>query len=341
MASPLPRPPYDPELAAVHGYFPQRGPLTKEQFLAWRKEPTELMLPTAEHVLSKRPLTHVEHRVPGFLPDDPEVTISVFTPAAGSTTASGPLPCLYFMHGGGLAIGDRFTGVYEALDWVTGADCVFVTVEYRLAPEHVQPALLHDCYAGLAWVHAHAAELGVDPARVMVGGHSGGACMAAGLAMMARDRRGGNGDGLPICAQLLASPMLDNRNESTSTRQYATEEPWLRASNATAWAAALGQEELQDGAQADAPVDGRFVPNRAADLAGLPPTWVDVGSADVFRDEAVEFASRIWAAGGQAELRVWSGCYHGFELIAPKARPSAEAVRGRNEWVKHIFGRKP
>ncbi|MFD0476450.1 alpha/beta hydrolase fold domain-containing protein [Nonomuraea thailandensis] len=162
----------------------------------------------------------------------------------------------------------------------------------------------------------------MDPGRVVVAGASAGGGLAAGVTLMARDR-----GTPPIAAQVLICPMLDHRNTTTSSRQYAGEPGvWTRESNEFAWNAMLG------GLYGDG-VPGYVSPATAEDLSGLPTTYIDAGSAEVFRDEDVEYATRIWGAGGQAELHVWAGGFHGFDALFPRAALSAAARETRTGWL--------
>ena len=226
-----------------------------------------------------------------------------------------------------MIFGDRFTGIEVPLDWVERFDAVCVSVEYRLAPEFPDPYLVEDCYAGLRWTAEHAAELGIDPGRLIIAGGSAGGGLAAGTALLARDRHGP-----PLAGQVLIYPMLDDRNQTVSAHQFAGIGVWDRGSNETGWAAYLGERFGTD----DVPIYA--APARAADLSGLPPAYIDVASAEVFRDEAVAYASQIWADGGVAELHVWPGGFHGFDLMAPEARISREAIAARTNWVARQFG---
>ena len=187
-----------------------------------------------------------------------------------------------------MIFGDNRTGgLLGMLDHAERLQLAVVSVEYRLAPETPHPGPVEDCYAGLSWTVAHAAELGVDPARVIVGGVSAGGGLAAAVALLARDR------GAPaLLGQLLACPMLDDRNDTPSAWQMAGVGVWDRAANDVGWAALLGD------ARGGPDVSPYAAPARAADLSGLPPAFIDVGSAETFRDEDVAYASRIWQAGG-------------------------------------------
>ena len=170
----------------------------------------------------------------------------------------------------------------------------------------------------------HAAELGVDPSSlILVGGSSGGG-LAAGLALRLRDEK--LQTPLAVC---LLSPMLDDRNESVSSHDYDGTSLWDRGSNLMGWDAFLGAERSTVSAYA--------APARATDLSGLPPTYLEVGSSEVFRDEVTEFASRLWAAGNLAELHVWAGGFHGFATFAPQARVSVASVTTRNDWLGRML----
>lgn len=170
--------------------------------------------------------------------------------------------------------------------------------------------------------------MGADPARLIVAGASGGGGLAARAVLMARD-----GPEVNVMAQLLTYPMLDDRNDTVSARQYAgaAGATWPRESNRWAWGAVRSH-----GQSSDDPL-GYTVPARATDLRGLPSTFIDVGSAEVFRDECVTFASRLWAAGVQAELHVWRGGFHGFDLLAPTSAVAKAARAARADWLRRIL----
>ncbi len=181
----------------------------------------------------------------------------------------------------------------------------------------------------LQWVSEHFKELGVDPERIMIAGGSGGGGLTAGTGLLARDRKGPQ-----VCAQFLACPMLDDRNITTSSKQYSNEGTWSRESNEMAWGQVLGGKAGQDG------VSYYAAPARAEDLSGLPPTFIDVGSAEVFRDESVAYATKLWAAGVQADLYVYGGAFHAYEALAPQSRLALQTDAVRLSWVKAILGNK-
>lgn len=276
-------------------------------------------------LVAGRAIRHEQRTVPG-LAGNPDVVLSLFRPT--DRVAKGPL--IYFVHGGGLILGDRFFGLQPLLEWVEIFSATLVSPEYRLAPEHKYPAALDDVYAGLTWVAAHADELGCDPGRLVIVGASAGGNLAAAATLRARD-----GGGPKLAGQLLIYPMLDDRNETVSSYQYDGFGRWDRTSNDTGWSAYLGDRRKS----ADLPAYA--APARATDLSGLPPTYIEVGSAEVFRDEDVAYATQIWADGGDCELHVWPGAYHAYDLYAPKATITVSALRARREWLSRILRPRP
>ena len=312
-------PPFDPELDAVLTALAANVPpsITPAMIDRFRSIPPD---PTVGGLVTQVGAVHDQRTISGFA--DADIDVSVFHPAQPGRAGPGIL----YLHGGGMIFGNRFGGVGAYLPFVASHGAVVVAVEYRLAPEHPDPIPLEDCFAALAWAVANARDLGIDPDRLIVAGQSAGAGLAAGVALLARDR-----GGPAIAAQLLVSPMLDDRNDTTSARQIDGVGVWDRTSNETGWTALLGARRGGD-AVADA-----SVPGRAADLGGLPPAFLSVGSGEVFRDETVAYASRIWASGGVAELHVWPGGFHGFENFAPAAALTRAAIAARESWLTRIL----
>ncbi|KIQ65135.1 esterase [Kitasatospora griseola] len=241
--------------------------------------------------------------------------------------ASGRLPVLHYLHGGGLIGGNAYAVLPRVLrELAEPLGFAVVSVEYPLAPDAPYPRPLHACRDALRWTLANAAPLGLDPARVVLAGKSAGGGLAAALALLLRDEGG------PVTiGQLLLSPMLDDRGGTASARQLAGRDTWDAASNATAWRAALG-------ARYGTPdVPPYAAPARATSLAGLPPAYLEVGSAETFRDEVVAYAGALWQCGGSAELHVWPGACHGFDTLAPGAAVSRAAVAARQGWLRRLL----
>ena len=293
-----PPPPYDPECGAVLAGLPANGELSRGG--AYTVE---------------------ERDVPGPA-GAPDVSLIICRP--GGATHAVPAP--YYTHGGGMITGTARDALGDQLDLAGPVGAALVSVEYRLAPETPHPGPVEDCYAGLVWTAEHAAEPGIDPERIVLIGGSAGGGLAAALGLMARDRGGPSPAG-----QLLMCPMLDDRNDTPSAHQMAGGRMWNRSDNEIGWTALLGDS------RGGPDVSPYAAPARATDLSGLPATFVDVGSTDTFRDEDVTYASRIWLAGGVAELHVWPGGFHGFGGIAPRAAISRAAVAARLDWLRRLL----
>jgi len=299
----------DPAYAAVLGELPAFH-LTHETVVMMRDQINAVAPP----FVPSGAVTHAEYTVPSY--DGHEVVLRVYTPAG----VDAPRPCVYGIHGGGYVM-----GTYEMLDrvfdgWCSRLGCVGVSVEYRLAPEHPYPAPLEDCYAGLAWVHAHAAELGVDPDRIGLQGTSAGGGLAAALALLARDRAE-----VPLAFQILECPMIDDRFHTHSSN-IENLQVWSRESNDFGWRAYLGDHFGAD----DVPYHA--APARADDLTGLPPAIVCVGGADGFRDEDVVYALRLSQADVPTELHVYPGAPHGA-MIVPTAPAAIQWDRDVEDWL--------
>ncbi|XKK42261.1 alpha/beta hydrolase [Nocardiopsis sp. ARC36] len=227
------------------------------------------------------------------VPADPDVPVRIYRPSRATGA-------LVWLHGGGWTMGDLDTEHHWAARIARGSDAVVVSVGYRLAPEHRFPAALDDAYAVLAWVSEHAAELGTDTGRIAVGGHSSGGCLAAAVALRARDQQGP-----PIRFQLLNQPSLDDRQETWSARNF-TDTPWAtRDVIAAAWGNYLGA----------APATPYAAPARAADLSGLPPAHIATGELCPNRDEDIAYGLRLLQAGVSVELHQWPGTFHGSQAV--------------------------
>jgi len=263
-----------------------------------------------------------DHLVPG-LNGAPDVLVRHYRPAS----QSGALPCLYWIHGGGHVLGEVGQDDLVMDHIVDTVGCAAVSVDWRRAPEHPFPAPMDDCYAGLAWTHRQAAELGVDPERIAIGGASSGGGSAAGLALLARDL----GE-VPVCFQLLIYPMLDDRNVTPASLTLSDPRVWNRASNLIGWQAYVG-----DAAGTDR-VSPYAAPARATNLAGLPPAYLAVGDLDLFIDEDIEYAQRLQQAGVPTELHVYPGGSHAFESYAPATALARRFVRDRDEALRRALG---
>jgi acetyl esterase len=282
--------PLDPQAQALLDQFaaagrppiaelsPQEARETFRQMIALAGEP--------------EPVARVEDRtVPG--PAGP-IPVRVYTPAGQP-----PLPALVYFHGGGWVIGDLDSHDPVCRALANGAGCVVVAVDYRLAPEHKYPAAAEDCYAATRFVAEQAAELGIDPARIAVGGDSAGGNLAAVVAQMARDR-----GGPPLVFQLLIYPVTDYSFDTVSYRDNA--EGYLLTRDSMEW---FWAHYLPDAAAGREPYAS---PLQAKDLRGLPPALVITAEYDPLRDEGEAYAERLRAAGVTATTRRYDGMIHGF-----------------------------
>jgi acetyl esterase/lipase len=316
------RPPFDPELAtALPGIHEAMPPGVTAAMIPGLRAVMDGASPTVEALAQDGAFSIVERRVPGPA-GAPDVTLLVARPR----DLRGPAPIVLHTHGGGMVMGDHRTGLETVLTWAAELGLVVVSVDYRLAPEHPFPAGVEDSYAGLLWAAEHADEIGGDAARILLAGASSGGGLAAALALLARDR----GDVRPI-AQLLMYPMLDDRGTGASVQQMAGVGVWDATANETGWTALLGAS------RGGPEVSPYAAPARAADLSGLPPAFLDVGTAETFRDEVLEYGARIARAGGEVELHLWPGAFHAFDFWVPDARVSQDATRARVQWLRRVL----
>ncbi len=232
--------------------------------------------------------------VPG-LDGDPEVMVRLYKPDALATGA----PALYWIHGGGMVLGEVAMNDDICARWASELGCLVASVEYRLAPEHPFPAPINDCFAGFSWLAANADSLGIDTGRLVIGGASAGGGLAAGLAIMARDKGGPQ-----PCFQFLVFPMLDHTNSQPSTYAITDSRAWNRDANAAGWAAYLGDADRSS-------VSPWASPAVADDLSGLPPAYINVGQFDMFLDEDIAYAQALMRAGVAVDLHVYPGAFHG------------------------------
>ena len=233
-----------------------------------------------------------------------------------------PAPAVVYIHGGGMILGgiEVEAATTQMLCAETGA--TVISVDYRKAPEFPYPCGPDDCYSAAKWVFDNASELGIDVKNIGIYGSSAGGGLALAVVLMARDRKTMN-----FKYMLPIYPMIDDRNETSSTHEVTEIGMWDRSGNSEAWTWYLGGK----------PADSYAAPARAADLTGLPPAFIDVGALDAFRDEDADFALRLLKSGVACEFRVYPGAYHGSEIFAPEADLSKRIVASRIDALKRFI----
>ncbi|OYD70397.1 alpha/beta hydrolase [Rhodococcus sp. OK302] len=293
----------DPELAAVCAALASEAMANGAMTIPERGDALGLraVLETGMAAVPSPPSTGVSvssHFAP--TPDGSEIELRFYSTDTGTTTDR---PAVVYLHGGGMISGklDHYDGIVRY--YVQESNVPLLLVDYRLAPEQTGTALAEDGFTGLQWLVDHADELGVDPARIAVMGDSGGGGVAAGTVILARDR------GVPIAKQILIYPMLDDRNtEPDPILEGAV--AWTHDNNWTSWRAVLGADFGSDR------VSPIAAPARLEDFAGLPPTYIEVGELDIFREESIAYARRLYEVGISCELQVLPGVIHGHDRMS-------------------------
>ena len=300
---------YDPELmsaAAASPRFDMTRPASARALLA------DLTASVPAFVF---PDSVVHSRKQVATSEGSSVTVHVIRQTAAMPSA----PAVLWFHGGGFVFGDASMDFPLHVRLARELGAVIVSVEYSLAPENPYPAAVEEGYAVLEWIHAASSELGIDPSRIAVGGHSAGGCLAAAVVLMTRDRRGPS-----LCLQVLDLPVTDDRLLTPSMVAYVDTPVWTWANAEASWTSYLGPG--RDGATVP-----YAAPSRAADLGSLPPAYVSVAQFDPLRDEGIDYAQRLVQAGVSTELHLFPGTFHGSVAAAPDAAVSASMV-------EHLIG---
>ena len=317
---PLTRPPLDVELAIIESMLPESPPLDKATFPHALREHVQTLprpdMPSIEGISIKDIRVDTACGVLGLR------IISPDSPRAGRS-------CMFWIHGGGYIMGSAFQPDPRLMEWVELLDCVLVSVDYGLAPEYQYPAPLEHCYAGLQWTAANADSLGFDPEKLAIAGISAGAGLCAALAILARNR----GEITP-CFQLLIYPMIDDRG-ITGSSQFDDAPIWFREINELSWDSYLGDDHLR----ADLPITAAPARATVEQLKGLPPTFINVGTCDIFCDENIAYATALLAAGVPTELHVYAGGFHGFDALMAHTKIAQTFNRDVDEALIRVLGR--
>ena len=258
--------------------------------------------------------------IPGY--QGGEIEVYIITPK----DLPSPAPCLVNFHGGGFVFEGYNSHYQMAMAYAKEGRCKVVYVRYRLAPAHPFPVPQEDCYAALCWVHAHAAELGIDPSRIAVGGDSAGGTLSVVACLMARDR----GAAVKPLFQLLVYPWLDGRNVSDSYRKY-TDTPM--------WNSTLSKKvgPIINPDPESIPLAWRS-PVEAKSHADLPPAYIEVAEFDCLHDDGVLYAKLLRDNGIPVEFHESKGTMHGFDTVF-KAPTSQTMLKKRTAYIRRMFER--
>ncbi len=309
----------DPQMKIILDEFNAAGPMflraeTAEQARAKMRALVEAH-PTPAPAIYRVEDRHIEGA-------NGQIAARVYTPEG-----SPPMGVLVYFHGGGWVLGDLESHDPVCRALANGAGCVVVSIDYRLAPEHVFPAGAEDCYAATKWVAENAAALGADASRMAVGGDSAGGNLAAVVSMMARDRGGPK-----LNFQLLLYPVTDCALDTPSHKEFAADGYVLsRADMEWFW-----KNYLDPGVEKNNPY---ACPLRAKNLKGLPPALVLTASHDPLRDEGERFAERLIAAGINVTCTRYEGVTHAFVSFADALDKGKEGLRQAADALKAAFAR--
>ncbi|GLB60510.1 alpha/beta hydrolase [Cytobacillus sp. NCCP-133] len=248
-----------------------------------------------------------------------EIPIRIYTPKG-----VGPFPALVYYHGGGWVIGDLETVEVPCRLLTNLANCVVVSVDYRLAPEHKFPAAADDCYAATKWVAENAASIGVDPNLIAVGGDSAGGNLAAVVSLMAKDK-----SEFSLAYQMLIYPVT---NHSYATESYTENtEGYLLTKDSMEWFWNHYLRNEEDGKNPYAS------PLQAKDLSGLPPALVLTGEFDPLRDEGEANAERLKEAGVPVEAKRYDGMIHGFFWMPGALEQGRKSIEQAADALNRVF----
>jgi triacylglycerol lipase len=308
----------DPELRDALALWPwPQVPLTTETLAQRRADALQGSIPTSDLPEIAMDGIHVESAF-GAKP----IRVLTYRPIRSDN----PLPVIVHIHGGGFVMGAPEMKDVENRLLASELKCAIYSVDYRLAPEAPHPAPLQDIYSVFVWLHANASQLGLDPARIGIKGESGGGGFAAAVALYARDREGPS-----FAFQHLIYPMIDDRSAvRKDLHPHVGEFVWTQENNHFGWRSLLGEEPGSAG------VSPYAAAARAADVCGLPPTYISVGGLDLFLEENLTYADRLSRAGVPVEFHIYPRAYHGF-YRATNARVTKQAEHDTREALRRFL----
>ena len=308
----------DPDAAAVYKAFQEAGrpayeTLTAPEARDYYMQARLVSNPEPPELKSAEPLSIPAPH--GAIP------ARIYTPKT-LRTKDGLAPCLVFFHGGGWVIGNLETHDVVCRKLAHEGELIVISVDYRLAPEHKFPAAVDDAVTATNWIAANASKLGIDPARLMVGGDSAGGNLAAVVSLHARDHGGAK-----IAGQVLVYPATEFARTHASHREPETS--ILLTHSVIGW---FADHYMGDADRSD----WRASPARAKTLAGLPPAYVLTAGADPLRDEGDEYAARLKEAGVPVAYKHFPGQFHGFFTMGKLLKQADVAVTDIATWLKAL-----
>ena len=302
---------YDPVIEEQAREFPRFDVSDAEGTRAVVAELNEAAAADGFVRLTDNRVEEIERKIPGCN-DANEIPIRIYMPKSRSGAGAG----FVNFHGGGFIMGDLESEHDRCLMMAAEGGAVSIGVDYRLAPEFPFPAGADDCYAALEWVAENAADLLIDPSKMVIGGGSAGGNLTAAVALMARDRNGPR-----LAFQMLIYPVLDDRCETHSMVHGSDLYIWNYQNSLDMWDHYIGEDRTQ--------VSPYAAPAREEDLSNLPPAYIMTCEHDPLRDEAIQYAMQLMAAGVPVELHNYPGTVHGFDSLMDSevsTRAAKEAV---------------
>jgi acetyl esterase/lipase len=260
------------------------------------------------------------HTIPAA--DDYAIPILVVRP----DSLAKPAPALVYYHGGAFVMKPAPQHLENAVRYAREADCLVIFVEYRLAPKYTFPAGFNDCFAALRWAQSNAEDLGIDPARIAVGGDSAGGGLAAAVAQRALHE-----NGISLCGQMLLYPAVDLECGRPSIEAFADVPPFRELATAEITEAYLGHPASAGIPPYASPIYG--------ELSGLAPAYVETPEFDPLHDQGVAYAQALAANGIDVELNEVEGGVHGFDLLAANSSVSKQVMQRRLQFLRRVFRR--
>lgn len=312
---------YDPELWQIIKHYPTISPPNLDDPVVFRETIDTFLASNVAGLPLPPNVAETKLEVKSL--DGTTIPVYRFRPTALGNSKSAPVAIL--LHGGG-TISGNVNPIFRpaAMQFAADSEITIYAVEYRLAPETPFPGAVEDVYATLKWLQSNHQNEKIDHTRIGIAGISAGACIAAGVTLMARDE----GFEPPIAKQILICPMLDNRTATGSDHPLTEFLSWTQSNNDLGWNAYLGQKCTN--------VSPYAAPARAEKLEGLPRTYIDVGGLDLFRDESIKYASRLSNANIEVEFHLYPGVPHGWERLGPEISVTKIAAENRIRALRTI-----